>query len=143
MQGQGRGHGAAGSPRTTAAVTPTRSHNSHTPRSLRRVLIQFMAVSITTCQCFLVLSVAMWMLSLGGEGCSGLGWGGLGQAITKDGAQGCSLTHCRLGHTEQVLPSLEVFFRPIRGIWRGLGWWRPRAIVDPGVQPSLSWRGPQ
>lgn len=54
-------------PHTAAAVTPTCSHISHTNRSLHRVLIQFVAVSITTSQRFLVLSVAVWMLSFGLE----------------------------------------------------------------------------
>lgn len=52
-------------PRTAAAVTPTRSHISHTNRSLRQVLIQFVAVSITTSQRFLVLSVATRKPSFG------------------------------------------------------------------------------
>lgn len=52
-------------PRTPAAVTPTCSHISHTNRSLRQVLIQFAAVSITTSQRFLVLSVATRMPSFG------------------------------------------------------------------------------
>lgn len=52
-------------PRTAAAVTPTCSHISHTNRSLRQVLIQFVTVSITTSQRFLVLSVATRMPSFG------------------------------------------------------------------------------
>ena len=52
-------------PRTAAAVTPTCSHISHTNCSLRQVLIQFVAVSITTSQRFLVLSVATRLLSFG------------------------------------------------------------------------------
>lgn len=53
--------GATAGPCTTPAVTPTRSHISHTNCSLHRVLIQFVAVSITTSQRFLVLSVAVGM----------------------------------------------------------------------------------
>lgn len=61
-QGHNMGRGVPlRDPCTAAAVTPTCSHISHTNCSLHQVLIQFVAVSITTSQRFLVLSVAIWM----------------------------------------------------------------------------------